>query len=816
MKKLFLSVFVFILIAQSAESSNNIRDINEYYKYGQFHRYIKYALKAKEPSLYGKIGKSFFFLQNYGKASKYLLLAYKKSGELDLLNFYTKCQTELLDSITIKKYTNSYIKSKNYDTLALGLYYSIHMKNRLLQNYADSIFESFPSTELSYTAEKHFLYSALSSQKGKPDSLLSNFLSKYNDTYIYNEALIEYSKYLYRNKDRKKLYNILSDTLSSAETRSIVIEHLLELHYYKSTMYKILISALKDSLSTPRFMNEDEWNLRRRQTAIRIRTDLARILLKRRKAKKALFYLKDAEKYRSFFYSAITYNALTDYYKGIALLRTGQYEKARETLADALMESASDREMETKIIRLYKRNFAGSPLTYARKLSKYTGPVFRNDTKIRGLANVSGYRIAASDINNDGYPDLLIDGKLFINKGGLKFTDVTEKAGIQTDYSDRFFFADFNNDGNEDILLANHKSGITIYKNTGDGTFRLVWKDTTILNYSMIAPFNFNGNSYVDFLVANTDKNGDKILSVFINKDSFSFKSRDFSYENANSVNGITIFGGNIYISNSNMNENSFIRFNLKSFKDYATNLHIAGINHDGWWGNSMGANADDIDCDGSPDLVVCNLSNPNNITNSDITKIYTLKNNTYEDMTRSSGIKYDGDNINPVIADFNNDGYNDLFITSRKGSHLYLNRGNGTFTDVTYLSNSRLYNTYGAINIDFDRDGDMDLITCSPDGVKLLENIRDNKNSYFNLKITGKQSGKDAFGTKAILFFNDFKIVKFIHTINGIGNQNDRIIHFGLNLDYGPIKKIKIIFPSGKISYLYHVKRGGVFKINE
>jgi hypothetical protein len=117
---------------------------------------------------------------------------------------------------------------------------------------------------------------------------------------------------------------------------------------------------------------------------------------------------------------------------------------------------------------------------------------------------------------------------------------------------------------------------------------------------------------------------------------------------------------------------------------------------------------------------------------------------------------------------------------------------------------------------MDFDRDGDQDLVICSPDGLQLLENIRKNRNTYFDLQVIGTKSGSDAFGTKAILYFGDFKIMKFIHFFDGIGNQADRVLHFGLNLDYGPIRKIKIIFPSGKTTYLYNVKRGGILKIHE
>ncbi|NIA23716.1 MAG: hypothetical protein GWP03_06140 [Proteobacteria bacterium] len=805
-------ILIFLVIAfTSTHTFIYASDINRYYKYGEFNKYIRYALKKKNNSLYGKIGKSYFFTGDYKKAMKYLSLAYEKTGDIDLINFYTKCKIKLDDSVSIKNRIKSYIVKDNYDTLTLGFFYSLHTENTMLSDYVDSIHLKFPSTKLSYVAEKNLLYNGLSSvsAENNPDSFLLNFLSRYQDTYIYNEALIIYDKYLFKSKKRKQIHNILHDSLASIETKSIVIESLLDLNYSRKKMNKILISGLKDSLKKPDFTDKNEWNMRKRQTTIRLKLDLARLFLKRGYAKKALYYLDEAEAYTLPYLPKMTYRQSVDYYKSIACLKSGKYKDARITISNGLICGGK---YDTKLKKLYKRNFPGSPLTYAKKLNDYHGPVFRNATRTKGLKDIKGYRIAAGDINSDGYPDLLIDGRLFLNKRGLKFIDVTERVGLETDYSDHFFFTDFNNDGREDILLANHKNGITIYENDDNGVFRIVWKDSSIKNYSMIAPVNYNNDHYPDILITSADSTREK-LTILINNDSFHFRQKEYPFPNADKVSGISVFDNFVYVAMSNLTKNSMITFNRNSIKDYATSLHVAGINHDGWWGGPFSG---DINNDGKIDLVSCNTNTPENISNCDMTNIYLRGKDNYKDIFSKTGIPYDNDNINPILGDFNNDGYDDLFVTSRKNSHIYLNNGNGTFSDITYLSGARISNSYGAISIDFDRDGDQDLILCSPEGVQLLENIRKNTNTYFNLQIIGTKSGSDAFGTKAILYFNDFKITKFIHTIDGIGNQTDRILHFGLNLDYGPIRKVKIIFPSGKVTYLYNVKRGGILKIHE
>jgi len=68
------------------------------------------------------------------------------------------------------------------------------------------------------------------------------------------------------------------------------------------------------------------------------------------------------------------------------------------------------------------------------------------------------------------------------------------------------------------------------------------------------------------------------------------------------------------------------------------------------------------------------------------------------------------------AIADFDNDGHQDIFITGFPGCTLYHNNGNGTFADVT--ADAGLQNTgrwaSGAAWFDYDRDGFLDLVVCN------------------------------------------------------------------------------------------------------
>ncbi|MGO9199637.1 MAG: CRTAC1 family protein [Limisphaerales bacterium] len=87
----------------------------------------------------------------------------------------------------------------------------------------------------------------------------------------------------------------------------------------------------------------------------------------------------------------------------------------------------------------------------------------------------------------------------------------------------------------------------------------------------------------------------------------------------------------------------------------------------------------------------------------------------TFTDVTASSGLGAPGYALACVVADYDNDGYEDVFINYYGGQRLFHNNGNGTFTDVTAkagLADPSLAHTIGAgcVFLDYDRDGYLDL----------------------------------------------------------------------------------------------------------
>lgn len=88
----------------------------------------------------------------------------------------------------------------------------------------------------------------------------------------------------------------------------------------------------------------------------------------------------------------------------------------------------------------------------------------------------------------------------------------------------------------------------------------------------------------------------------------------------------------------------------------------------------------------------------------------------TFTDVTAKSGLAIDLYGMGVAIGDFNNDGFDDIFLSALGQNHLFRNNGNGTFTDVTKqagLTGPNEFSTSAAW-VDYDRDGHLDLVVSN------------------------------------------------------------------------------------------------------
>ncbi len=360
--------------------------------------------------------------------------------------------------------------------------------------------------------------------------------------------------------------------------------------------------------------------------------------------------------------------------------------------------------------------------------SKETGITFKNQLTETDDFNIIDYLyffngggVSIGDINNDGLPDIFFSGnqiknKLYLNKGNLKFEDITTTAGVEgnSTWNTGSIMGDINGDGHLDIYVCAVVGikGMTghneLYINNGDGTFT---------EQSRAYGLDFDSFSSIAALL-DYDLDGD--LDMYL---------LNHAIHNQESF-------GNADLRNKRSYEtgDKLLRNDGGQFTDVSEEAGIyGGIN-----GYGLGITISDFNTDGLPDIFVGNDFHEDDylyINNGD----GTFSENLRQQMTHTSRFSMGCD-----AADINHDGYPDLISldmlpadetvlkrsdgderleilelrTSKYGYYyqfsrnmLQLNNGNGTFSETALMNGVAATDwSWSALLEDFDYDGNQDL----------------------------------------------------------------------------------------------------------
>ena len=134
-----------------------------------------------------------------------------------------------------------------------------------------------------------------------------------------------------------------------------------------------------------------------------------------------------------------------------------------------------------------------------------------------------------------------------------------------------------------------------------------------------------------------------------------------------------------------------------------------------------------------------------------------------YTDVTREAGLNHSGNEASAAFADFDNDGFPDLFVMKDGGDILYRNTGKGTFEDVT--TKAKAGSSSGgkkALFFDMDHDGDLDLFEILPNSNLYLRNNSDGTFEDQSAKL-GPQNGEIISTGAAFGDFDDDEDIDFI-----------------------------------------------------
>jgi len=452
--------------------------------------------------------------------------------------------------------------------------------------------------------------------------------------------------------------------------------------------------------------------------------------------------------------------------------------------------------------------------------AKYGTPLYTDVTEEAGLSEYNKSRIAWGDYDNDGFDDILFNGNVLLrNNTDGTFSDVSDAVGISVGVTNGGIWADIDRDGFLDFYASSSAQAREdkLWKNNGDGTF------IDITSFSPISDTlqtegagwgDINGDLFPDLYVANYERGGvyDKEPDfLFINKTNGTFSDiteelqiippfnedqagRGVNWGDYNNDGLLDIFVSNYRLDKNFLWKNS----KEKGFQNVAEEMGVEGNYVDGWYGHTIGSEWGDFDNDGDMDLICANLAHPRYIKFSDMTQLFVndLQKNRFYDIRESAGITYDECHSDPSWGDVNGDGYLDLFITSiypHRRSYMYLNNGDRTFTDITYLAGVRTFNSWGAAFSDYDNDGDLDLLVCSGEGVHLFRNDTTPKH-WLKIKIVDRNGQTPIIGARIEVIQNEMRQIREIEGGKGTTNQHSMVQYFGFPSDGNVSVKVSFL----------------------
>jgi hypothetical protein len=504
------------------------------------------------------------------------------------------------------------------------------------------------------------------------------------------------------------------------------------------------------------------------------------------------------------------------------------------------------------------------------------------------------------DYDNDGDLDIYVPteahleghgNRLFENDGSGRFTNVAVERGVDNGMglARGASWGDIDNDGDMDVAISNMRTNtpgakqvpVTVYRNllteTGAPNFENITRSAGFLRKGNARDAEVGGLSDTGAGVAWGDYNNDGFLDLYwkcpdYDIDNALFRNNgDGSFSDVTEESGAGIIG-RVMKANAqgspnwtDVDQDGFIDLLVTNEGEQKVLLRNRG---DGTFeditrsrkppsglvflnpGNANGACIGDLDNDGDMDVFLPTADQANRLF---VSKLADSGKLTYQDITLRSGVGDKGGARGCAMADFDNDGYLDIYINNGGLSdvlvndvltsmpvfvqfyiawepaenNLYRNNGDLTFSDVTDGSGAKGYGIGSGVGAaDINEDGFADLFVTNRTYYNMgkLANIEQknemllntgNDNHWIRVALVGTRSNRDAYGARVKVVAGDLVQYREHTSAHGYNSANDYRLLFGLGEQEG-FDYIEVTWPGGHVQRVPGGKPGRTISITE
>jgi len=556
-----------------------------------------------------------------------------------------------------------------------------------------------------------------------------------------------------------------------------------------------------------------------------------------------------------------------------------------------------------------------APTLFKLLTPRHTGVTFANTITPTDSLNAAtdayiynGAGVGVGDIDNDGLPDLffagnMVSSRLYLNKGDMRFEDITAAAGVATHgWASGVTMVDINHDGWLDIYVSRSGPEWTtpaertnlLFINNGNRTFteaaaQYGIADSGFTTHAVFLDYDRDGdldlfllnNSPYDFVRGQLaflppgvqGESPNSYNELYRNNGDGSFTNvsaaagilRDVGYGLGVAVADINGDGWpDIYVSNDiTPNDVLYINQRNGTFR----NMAGAWLKHTSYAG--MGVDIADFNGDGRPDIVQADMMPPAWAGRKRVSMFLTYGNVVdlehrgfridyeenalqlnngvtpdsgvvFSEIARMAGVAYTDWSWSPLLADFDNDGLKDLFVSNgypkgvndtdykvavfaaqraknrRRQMELldklpayrvpnYLFRNNG---DLTFSDRSQAWGmdqpgfSYGAAYADLNNDGKLDLVLNNMDApAAIYENVGAS-NHFLTIQLQGDSPNLRGIGAAVTLSAGGARQYLYQSPYRGYTSSVDDRLHAGLGAATR-IDTLAIAWPDGRTQVL-------------